>query len=98
MARVAVIGDPVQVSGYGLAGAVICPAADREQAHAAWRQLPPDVAVVVLTAEAAGWLAAALGPRPVTDGSPAGGLPRRPDVLPVVLPPARPAEQVGHDD
>ncbi len=87
MARVAVIGDPVRVSGYGLAGAVVCPAAGREQAEEAWRSLPPDVEVVLLTAAVAGWLADVLCPRPVTDGAPASGLPRRPGVLPVVLPP-----------
>lgn len=113
MSRVAVIGDAVRVSGFALAGALICDAADEGQAREAWRSLPPDVEVVVLTADAARWLAGVLGPRLAAAmtgtggaagpaaGGPAGagpaagvagagtvdGLPARPGVLPVVLPP-----------
>ncbi len=85
MARVAVIGEAVRVAGYALAGALVCPAASPEQARDAWRQLPPDVAVVMLSPNAAAWLSDVLGPEPVT-GRPPGGLPRRPDLLPVVFP------------
>ncbi len=70
--RVAVLGEPLRIYGYGLAGAVLCPASDRDQALRAWRELPGDVAVVVLTPAAAGWLA--------------GQLAQRPGVLPAVLP------------
>ena len=56
MSRAAVIGEAVRVQGYALAGAVVYPAEDAEQAHAVWRSLPPDIAVVVLTARAAAWL------------------------------------------
>lgn len=64
MARVAVIGEPLRIYGYGLAGAVLCPAGNESEALVAWRELPGDVAVVVLTPRAAGWLDADLGGRP----------------------------------
>ena len=73
MARAAVIGDAVRVEGYALAGAVVYPAEDADQTRTAWRSLPSDIAVVVLTARAAAWL---------------GEAPQRRDgVLPVVMPP-----------
>ena len=56
MSRAAVIGEAVRVQGYALAGAVVYPAEDADQARAAWRSLSPDTAVVVLTARAAAWL------------------------------------------
>ena len=72
MSRAAVIGEAVRVQGYALAGAVVYPAEDADQARAAWRSLPPDTAVVVLTARAAAWL---------------GEVQRRDGVLAVVMPP-----------
>jgi len=72
MSRAAVIGEDLRIAGYALAGAVLCPVSGEAEALRAWRELPADVAVVVLTASAAGWLA--------------GELPRRPAVLPVVMP------------
>jgi vacuolar-type H+-ATPase subunit F/Vma7 len=72
MSRAAVIGEAMRVEGYALAGAVVYPAENADQAHAAWRSLPSDIAVVVLTARAAAWL---------------GEAPRRAGVLPVVMPP-----------
>lgn len=72
MSRAAVIGEAVRVQGYALAGAVVYPAEDADQARAAWRSLPPDTAVVVLTARAAAWLSEAQ---------------RRDGVLAVVMPP-----------
>jgi ATP synthase (F/14-kDa) subunit len=89
MSRVAVIGEEAQVLGYLLAGALVFPAEDAAAARAAWRTLPPDVAVAVLTSQAAGWL------RDVTGGEagPPDRPPRRPGVLLVVMPPAEaPAE------
>lgn len=80
------IGAGVRVSGYELAGAVVCPADGRAETRAAWAALPPDIDVVVLTPEAAGWLADVLGPVPVTAIQPDGLAPRR-GLLPVVLPP-----------
>ncbi len=74
MARAAVIGEPLRIFGYGLAGALLCPASGKPEALRGWRALPADVAVVVLTPQAADWLAAEL--------------PSRPDVMPVVLPQA----------
>ncbi len=84
-ARVAVIGESVRIVGYGLAGAVLCPAAGREETRAAWASLPPDVEVVVLTADAAGWLSDVLGPQ-AQFARPGATLAPRPGVLPVVLP------------
>lgn len=71
MARVAVIGEALRIEGFALAGAVVCPAGNHEEADEAWRSLPPDIAVVVLTPAAAGCLA--------------GQLAQRPEVLPVVM-------------
>jgi len=64
VARAAVIGESLRIAGYGLAGALLCPASDRESATAAWRELPTDVAVVVLTPSAAAWLDDELAARP----------------------------------
>ncbi len=72
--RAAVIGEPLRISGYGLAGAVLCPVSGAADAVRAWRELPRDVAVVVLTQDAAAWLADEFG--------------RRPGLLPVVMPDA----------
>ena len=80
------IGEEARVRGFALAGALVFAVADAAAARAAWRSLPADVAVAVLTPRAAGWL------RDVTGGgdeaaAQAEGLARRPDVLPVVMPP-----------
>ncbi len=53
MGRVAAIGAEVAVQGFGLAGALVIPAEGAESVRAAWRNLPDDVAVVVLTPAAA---------------------------------------------
>jgi|SRR6266516_923494 len=74
MARIAVIGEPPRIHGYGLAGAVLCPASDQDEAVLAWRNLPDDTVVAVLTPSAACWLASEIA--------------RRPGVLPVLLPEA----------
>jgi len=71
VARAAVIGEATAVSGYGLAGAIVYPADTRAQAVAAWRSLPAQVAVVLLTARAASWV---------------DQLPRPGDLLVVVMP------------
>jgi hypothetical protein len=90
MSRMAVIGEEMCVRGFALAGALVFATEDAAGARAAWRSLPPDVVVAVLTPRAAGWL------RDVTGGaaaSPLDGVPRRPGVLPVVMPAgAEPAE------
>jgi hypothetical protein len=72
MARVAVIGEPLRIHLYGLTGAVLCPATDQAEAVMAWREMPDDIEVAVLTASAARWLASEIA--------------RRPGVLPVLLP------------
>ncbi len=64
MSRAAVIGEAVRTEGFSLAGAMVFTAEDAGQARAAWRELPADVAVVVLTATAAAWLGDALSARP----------------------------------
>ena len=56
MARAAVIGEAVRTAGFALAGAVVLAAENEEEARAAWRSLPADVGVLVLTARAAAWL------------------------------------------
>ncbi len=72
MARAAIIGDPLRIYGYGLAGALLFPASDQPDVMRAWQDLPGDVAVVLLTGQAARWLE--------------GELSRRPGVVPVVMP------------
>lgn len=57
MARVAVIGEDLRVQGFGLAGAVVCPASGSTEVHAAWQGLDDEVVVVVLTSAAATALA-----------------------------------------
>jgi vacuolar-type H+-ATPase subunit F/Vma7 len=73
MSRAAVIGEPARTAGFALAGALVFPAETRDEVRAAWASLPADVAVLILTPQAAGWLGAA--PR------------TRRDVLLAVMPP-----------
>ena len=55
MGVLCVLGERARVEGYGLIGATVLATDDAE---AAWRTLPPDAELVVLTPAAA----AALGP------------------------------------
>jgi len=92
VSRAAVIGEAVRTEGFALAGALVLTAEDAGQAHAAWRALPADVAVVVLTARAAGWLGDALPSPPGPGAGPRGAGPRgagpsRSGVLLAVMPP-----------
>ena len=64
MARVAVIGEPLRIHGYGLPDAILCPATDQAEAVLAWRELPDDIDVAVLTPSAARWLASEIAGRP----------------------------------
>ena len=73
MSRAAVIGEAARTAGFALAGALVLAADNPGEALAAWSSLPDDVAVLVLTPNAAGWLGAA--PR------------ARRDLLLVVMPP-----------
>lgn len=69
--RVAVLGAPMDVQGFALAGAVVVAAGDDSAVRSAWRDLPDDVSVVVLTRDAAVAVA---------------DLPPRPGLLTVVMP------------
>jgi vacuolar-type H+-ATPase subunit F/Vma7 len=53
MSDIVVIGAESLIRGYGLAGAALMPAADADAVRRAWRTLPGDVALVILTADAA---------------------------------------------
>lgn len=64
MSRLVVIGDPVWVEGFVLAGATVLPATDPDGVRAAWDGLPEDAAVLVMTADAAEALGDALEERP----------------------------------
>lgn len=64
MATAAVIGEALAVTGYALAGALVCPADNPDDATAAFDALPPGTVLVIVTASAAGWLADRLGQRP----------------------------------
>jgi vacuolar-type H+-ATPase subunit F/Vma7 len=57
VSRVAVIGEDVRVEGFGLAGALVCPAYGETAVRAAWDALEEDVSVVLLTPAAAAALA-----------------------------------------
>lgn len=60
MTHLAAIGERRRVTGLATAGVVVLPAEDPETVRAAWRGLPADVGLVILTPAAA----AALGPGP----------------------------------
>jgi vacuolar-type H+-ATPase subunit F/Vma7 len=62
---VAALGEQLRVQGFGLAGALVLEADTPEAAEAAWRDLPADVVLVILTPAAARALAPQLpdGPR-----------------------------------
>jgi vacuolar-type H+-ATPase subunit F/Vma7 len=64
MATAAVIGEALAVEGYTLAGAVVLEADGQAEAAAAWDALPPDTALLIMTARAADWLAGRLAERP----------------------------------
>ena len=72
MARAAVIGEAGRVAGFGLAGALVFPVEDEAAARDAWRALPRDVQVVIVTADVADWLG--------------DDLTAAPGLLPVVMP------------
>jgi vacuolar-type H+-ATPase subunit F/Vma7 len=64
MGRLAVIGAPTSVLGFGLAGVLVQEADDVAAVRRAWAALPDDVEVVVLTPEAARVLADEPSERP----------------------------------
>ena len=60
MSRIAVLGEAVRTEAFALAGAVVFVADSPDAVRTAWRSLPDDVAVVVLTPLAADALGDAL--------------------------------------
>ncbi len=73
MGAVVAIGEGTRTSGFALAGVLVRPAEEPDTVRAAWRELPDDAALVILTPAAA----AALGP----------GALHPPHPLTVVMPP-----------
>jgi len=71
--RIAVLGESARVAPFALAGAIVAPADEPAAVRTAWRALPADVLVVILTPAAAAAL---------DDAS----LPPRAGVLTVTLP------------
>ncbi|HEU4420975.1 MAG TPA: hypothetical protein VFR67_00360 [Pilimelia sp.] len=66
MSRIAVLGEQVAVEGFGLAGALVLVADGVEAVRAAWRALPVDVAVVILSPAADAALPARATDGPLT--------------------------------
>ncbi len=64
MAEAAVIGEALEVEGYALAGVTVYPAASENEATAAWAALSAGTVLLILTANAARWLADLLPQRP----------------------------------
>ncbi len=60
MGHMVAIGEPARVRGFALAGAVVLVAEDASAVRRAWRSMPEDTDVVILTPAAA----AAIGPLP----------------------------------
>jgi vacuolar-type H+-ATPase subunit F/Vma7 len=56
MGRIAVIGEPHRIQALTIGGAQAHPAQTPEEVLAAWAAITPDVAVLILTREAAGIL------------------------------------------
>lgn len=53
MTTVAAIGAQAQVRGFALAGVLVLPAEDRDAVRKAWRSLPDNIGLVLLTPQAA---------------------------------------------
>jgi vacuolar-type H+-ATPase subunit F/Vma7 len=70
MGEVVVLGERGRVIGFAAAGARVVEAADPDEVQRAWHDLPPDVAVLVLTPAAA----RALGDLAATEPVPSGPL------------------------
>jgi len=51
--RIAVLGEQTAVEGFALAGVLMCAADNPDEILAAWRSLPADLALVILTPAAA---------------------------------------------
>ena len=64
--RFAAIGAESRVRGYGLAGVLVLVAENPQDVRSLWRDLPADVAIVILTPQAA----EALGDEAMSSASP----------------------------
>jgi vacuolar-type H+-ATPase subunit F/Vma7 len=64
MVTAAVIGDPLDVEGYALAGASVYPARTPDETVAAFQALPHDTGLLLMSATAEKWLAGRLAQRP----------------------------------
>jgi vacuolar-type H+-ATPase subunit F/Vma7 len=53
MSAIAVIGEAVRARGFGLAGALVYETTGTADVVRAWEQLPPTVAVLIVTPDAA---------------------------------------------
>ncbi len=53
MGDVAAIGEATRVSGWGLAGVSVLPVGTADEARQAWRELPEEVTLVIVTPEIA---------------------------------------------
>jgi vacuolar-type H+-ATPase subunit F/Vma7 len=53
MRRIVVLGEAYRVRGFRLAGATVIEAGGATEVAAAWSALPPDTALLILTADAA---------------------------------------------
>lgn len=62
--RIVALGEAGRVGGFGLAGASVVEAAGPDEVERAWRALPADTALLVLTPRAADVLRARLPDRP----------------------------------
>ena len=63
MGLLVVLGEAARVDGFALGGATVIEAEDAEAVRLAWNALPDEVAVVVLTGNAATALDAGTTPR-----------------------------------
>jgi vacuolar-type H+-ATPase subunit F/Vma7 len=65
MGRIVALGEAVRVGGFALGGATVLAAEDPDDVRRIWASLPDDVAVVLLTSDAASALA---GVAPAREG------------------------------
>jgi vacuolar-type H+-ATPase subunit F/Vma7 len=64
MSHIGALGASVDVEGFALAGALVFVADEPRRIDTAWRDLPDDLGVLILTPAAAAHLADRLGERP----------------------------------
>jgi vacuolar-type H+-ATPase subunit F/Vma7 len=64
MSAVVAIGETHELEGFALAGVSVVLATTETEITAAWRRLPPDTGLAILSAKAAALLQPVLGDRP----------------------------------